>query len=71
MQGDGCINYTYCGNHFTIYTYVKSFISYLKFPQLYLNKTGRTKNENKTAPCRMLTNTYGKQFFLFFSIGFN
>ena len=36
MQGDGCINYTYCGNHFTIYTRIKSLISYLKFPQLYV-----------------------------------
>lgn len=36
MQGDGCINYTYCGNHFTIYTCIKSLILYLKFPQLYV-----------------------------------
>lgn len=32
MEGDGFINYTYCGNHFTIYTYIKSLISYLKLP---------------------------------------
>lgn len=54
MQGDGYINYTYCGNHFTIYTYIKSLISYLKFPQLYVIcisiklEEQKMKKKNKT-----------------------
>ena len=43
MYGDECLNQTYCGDHFSIHTNIKTLCSHLKLIQCYVNYNSTIK----------------------------